>query len=104
MPGLILHPTVRARGIQVDIRAEIANHQSFPKVARAKMRNHERKLRELHCDAMKINRIGIAHVEVRGKSQLLADSHAQHTTVDERESSRLGCGSFEYRQNAFIHY
>src|SRR5207249_11257559 len=39
--GLIARPAIAARGIEIYVRAEIADHQGFPEIARAEVRNNE---------------------------------------------------------------
>ena len=40
--GLRSHPSIRTGSVEINIRAQIGNHQRLTKIARAKMRNHER--------------------------------------------------------------
>src|SRR5262245_17035704 len=80
---LVLTPTVRDRGVEEDVRAEIRGHESFAQKPGTKVGNDhwDRGIRQR--DGLQIERVAKANVERTWQSQLLAHADRQHTTMNE---------------------
>ena len=61
----VARPTIGARGIEIHVRTEIAQHERLAEVTGAKVRNDKRELGVTKRDSVNVDRIGETHIERR---------------------------------------
>jgi len=77
----VRHPAIAARGIEKDIGTKIREHQGFAHEASTEMGNDESNLREVQRYRMKVERVGVAHIELARKTEFPANADTERAAV-----------------------
>ncbi len=99
---MVAHPAIAARSIQVNVGAQIAEHQRLPQISGAEVGHHEIQLGMQQSQWVQLDRIGIAHVEGRTQPQFVANAHRQDAAMHEDHDTRAGGSCLQDRLDSMI--